>query len=118
MSRTNEVREITVEQQLGYLRSNRWLIPEFQRDFVWKLEDCEAFASSVLGGRPIGMVTVWKQAEGTGLALEGLTLTSGKTSVPFGPADLPLPHERWAILDGRQRSQAAAMVELSTASSA
>lgn len=110
MTRTNEVREITVEQQLGYLRSNRWLVPEFQRDFVWKLEDCEAFAASVLGGRPIGMVTVWKQAESSGLALEGLSLSSGKTSVPFGPTDLPMPHERWAILDGRQRSQAAAMV--------
>lgn len=110
MSRTNEVREITVEQHLGYLRSNRWLVPEFQRDFVWKLEECEAFASSVLAGRPLGMVTVWKQAEGSGLALEGLTLMSGKNIVPFGPIALSLPHERWAILDGRQRSQAAAMV--------
>jgi hypothetical protein len=110
MTRTNEVREITVEQQLGYLRSNRWLVPEFQRDFVWKLEDCESFAASILGGRPIGMVTVWKQAENSGLALEGLSLTSGKTRFPFGPVDLPMPHERLAILDGRQRSQAAAMV--------
>lgn len=110
MSRYNTVRDIKIEQHLEYLRTKRWLIPEFQRDFVWRVEDCEAFAASALSGRPIGMVTVWRQTEDSPLPLIGLHVGTRSQQVPFAPTDCPQPNERWAILDGRQRSQAAAMV--------
>ena len=110
MSRYNTVRDIKVEQHLDNLRTKRWLIPEFQRDFVWRVEDCEAFASSALSGRPIGMVTVWRQAEESPLPLIELQVGTKTRQVSFSPSDCPQPNERWAILDGRQRSQASAMI--------
>jgi hypothetical protein len=110
MSRYNAVRDIKIEQHLEYLETKKWLIPEFQREFVWRVEDCESFAASALGGRPIGMVTVWRQLEDSPLPLTGLQVGTRTHQISFAPHDCPQPSERWAILDGRQRSQAAAMV--------
>lgn len=105
----SNVSNVTISQLLQKLHRLEWQIPNFQRDFVWELRACAEFASSVLSGRPIGMVTVWYLEEGQELALEPLQLQLGQSTIRFAGTE-SAPVRKAAVLDGRQRSQAAAMV--------
>ena len=105
----SNVSNVTISQLLQKLFRLEWQVPNFQRDFVWEMKDCAEFASSVLAGRPIGMVTVWYLDEGQQLALEPLQMQVAAANSQFA-IDGSAPMRRAAILDGRQRSQATAMV--------
>lgn len=105
----SNVSNVTISQLLQKLFRLEWQVPNFQRDFVWEMKDCAEFASSVLAGRPIGMVTVWYLDEGQQLALEPLQIQVAATTSQFAIEGSP-PLRKAAILDGRQRSQATAMV--------
>lgn len=104
----NKVGAVSVDEWLANLRSQEWQIPQFQRDFVWTIAECADFAQSVLAGRPIGMVTIWEQPDDSELKLEPITITSGNQEISFA-AGRERPNRYYAVLDGRQRSQAAAM---------
>jgi hypothetical protein len=105
----SNVLNVTISQLLQKLFRLEWQVPNFQRDFVWEMRDCAEFASSVLAGRPIGMVTVWYLDEGQQLALEPLQMQVATATSQFA-VEGSAPQRRAAILDGRQRSQATAMV--------
>jgi hypothetical protein len=104
----SKVHAISIDEFLSLLRRQEWLIPQFQRDFVWSPSDCAELAQSVLAARPIGMVTVWEQPDDSGLALEPIVLRYGKQEVSFASSE-KRPNRFFAVLDGRQRSQATAM---------
>ena len=105
----NKVGSVTVDEWLANLSTKEWLIPQFQRDFVWSIAECADFAQSVLEERPIGMVTIWEQPDNSELELGPIELLSGQQSVKFSTDD-DKPKRFYAVLDGRQRSQAIAMV--------
>lgn len=109
-----EVNDTTVAGVLDKLRKGEWLIPQFQRDFVWSTDQVASLVQSIVEARPIGMVTLWEQADTTTLALELVSipdhdLSNGRTFMrPFCTPET-LPKRKYAVLDGRQRCTAIAM---------
>src|SRR5688500_9250574 len=104
----NKVGSISIDEWLANLRTQEWLIPQFQRDFVWTIAECAEFAQSILAGRPIGMVTTWEQPDDSELKLEPISVSAGTQQVSFASSG-ERPNRYYAVLDGRQRSQATAM---------
>lgn len=52
------VTSLTVEELLRRLKAREWLIPQFQREFVWSVGDVIDLVHSILCARPIGMATI------------------------------------------------------------
>lgn len=100
---------------LKKLRTREWLVPQFQRDFVWSNAAVISLVNSIIDCRPVGMVTLWEQQENSSLQLEPV-------SVPDWIADEnragrreyveteARPGRYYAVLDGRQRSTALSLV--------
>lgn len=107
------VESIGIADILDRLRSNTWLIPSFQRDFVWSEADVTGLILSVIEARPIGMATLWEQPEDGDLKLVPASISdtqNGASSVATLTQDgATRPNKFYAVLDGRQRSTAIAM---------
>ena len=110
-----KVESVGISQLLNFLRDSSWLVPSFQRDFVWSESDVVGLVNSVIEARPIGMATLWEQPDGSELSLESVSIpdSANPDAEPlarFSPilaADRP--KKFYAILDGRQRCTALAM---------
>lgn len=109
-----QVTDTSIEGLLDHLRKGEWLVPQFQRDFVWSTNEIISLINSVLDAKPIGMVTLWEQRNDTSLELEGISIPDEKQS----KEDEPLKYfgeskeysgKKFAILDGKQRSTALAL---------
>lgn len=115
MSGTLEVSDVNVPKILENLGSSTYLVPRFQREFVWSVAQIIGLIGSVIDGRPIGMITLWEQEEDAVLDLEPVSIpdwdseTNQRGARYFGGRSR-LPAHRFAILDGRQRCTALAMV--------
>jgi uncharacterized protein with ParB-like and HNH nuclease domain len=107
------VESIGISELLDRLRSNAWLVPAFQRDFVWSEADVTSLALSVIEARPIGMATLWEQPDDSDLALVPASIPDTQNGQSVD-ASLSSPEDRpknfYAVLDGRQRATALAMV--------
>ncbi len=108
------VTSVSVEELLGKLRGREWLMPQFQREFVWTIQDVIDLTHSILFSRPIGMATLWAQADDSQLQLEPISLpdigqANENLKLEFSDAQNN-PKKIYAILDGRQRCTAVAMV--------
>lgn len=114
MSSGIRISELSISEVLDNLRSRRWQIPRFQREFVWDTSAVAGLATSVIDGYPIGMVTLWEQPLKSHIELEALSIDDWdsqkkqKVTLQFGDEDAN-PSQMMAILDGRQRSTALAM---------
>lgn len=107
------VTDVNVESLLDKLRNLHWMIPKFQREFVWTTSDVVSLAHSILDKRPIGMITLWEQDEPSGLELDPISIPDnidGEPSLRHFSNYTTVPSRRYAILDGRQRSTAIAML--------
>lgn len=109
-----EVTDTTVAGVLDKLRKGEWLIPHFQRDFVWSTDQVAGLVQSIIEARPIGMVTLWEQADTSTLELELVSIPDhdpqmGQSIMRPYSAPQDLPKRRYAVLDGRQRCTAIAM---------
>ena len=49
-----------VEQLLRDIKNRDLVLPEFQREFVWKEQDIKTFIQSVYKGYPTGSLLIWK----------------------------------------------------------
>lgn len=109
-----QVTSIQVPSLLDKLRNNEWLVPEFQRDFVWSSADVTQLVLSIIDSRPIGMATLWEQEGNDQIPLEPISLPDWdnqdrkKILKHFSEKD-KRPNQFYAILDGRQRCTAIAM---------
>lgn len=109
-----DVESIGIADLLERLRENAWLVPSFQRDFVWSEADVTSLALSVIEARPIGMATLWEQADDSGLTLVPASIPDSQDGISI-EANLAKdvdarPNKFFAVLDGRQRATALAMV--------
>lgn len=97
-----KVTDTTVPGVLDYLRKGEWLVPEFQREFVWSTEQVSSLVQSILEARPIGMVTLWEQGEQDQAPLERLSIpdydpnTKQTTLQSFGEKDV-VATKRYAL---------------------
>lgn len=110
-----QVTDVTVHVILKKLLTREWLVPQFQRDFVWSNAAVIALVNSIIDSRPVGMITLWEQQENTPLQLEPVSVPdlvteenlTGRREYVGTNAN---PGRYYAVLDGRQRSTALALV--------
>ena len=69
------VTAISVPGLIDVLQKREWLIPKFQRDFVWTVSDIVELVLSIFEARPIGMATLWEQTYPLKLALAPISIT-------------------------------------------
>lgn len=110
----DSISSIRIPDLLESLREGEYLIPQFQREFVWSTADVISLLTSIIDSRPIGMLTLWEQSDNSGLDLEHISVPDGSS----GDNDSDLEYfgdkharvkKAFAVLDGRQRSTAIAM---------
>lgn len=110
---TMKVESISIEKLLEQLKTSGWLVPSFQRDFVWSEGDVVNLVASIIDCRPIGMATLWEQPDETALDLDSINVPDRSPSGELGFARFSdpstKPNKVYAILDGRQRCTAIAM---------
>lgn len=109
-----QVSSVTVPVVLNKLRTREWLVPQFQREFVWSNAAVISLVNSIIDSRPIGMVTLWEQPEEVTLRLEPVSVTDWLSETnavglrEYVQTDrTPVRHH--AVLDGRQRCTAIAL---------
>ena len=51
---------ITIAQVIEHIKRNEYLLPAFQRDFVWSAEQIEKLFDSLMKGYPISSMLFWK----------------------------------------------------------
>lgn len=110
-----EVKSISIPVLLSNLHSGEWLTPEFQRDFVWTTAQVISLVNSLLDAKPIGMATIWQQEEKSDLPLEHISINDwdaklSKSAPRFFGNNDERPGRYFAVLDGKQRATAIAMV--------
>lgn len=107
------IESIGIADLLARLRTNTWLVPAFQRDFVWSEANVTSLVLSVIEARPIGMATLWEQPDDSDLKLVPASIEDTQnnvaTAVTLAEDDESRPNRFYAVLDGRQRSTALAM---------
>ncbi len=76
------------------LEEGRMKIPQFQRNFVWTLEESAALLDSVIKGYPVGSIILWNTAEKLWAVknIGGLPFDTVKEGTPVN-----------YIIDGQQR---------------
>lgn len=85
--------DVSLKDLVENIQQNNYLIPKFQRDFVWKKPDIENLGDSIVRGYPISSMLIMPvngtlKMVATGLRTEG--------AMPGGP------NEQY-VLDGQQR---------------
>lgn len=111
-----KVDDAGIQEILNNLKSGKWLVPKFQREFVWSEGQIISLIESIIQSRPIGMTTLWSQADESdvSLTLEAISLpdrderTGNSFNVYYKDFE-ERPKEYYAILDGRQRCTAIAI---------
>lgn len=108
------VSDVTVPVLLDKLRRREWLVPRFQREFVWSVSAVVDLLISIFEARPIGMATLWEQSDSPELDLKPVYIADYdpdkkcRRDAELAGSD-SLPAKRFAVLDGRQRCTAIAM---------
>ena len=51
---------ITIAEAIEHIRKNEYLLPAFQRDFVWTSDQIERLFDSLMKGYPISSMLFWK----------------------------------------------------------
>lgn len=104
------INHVNIGDLLESLRNREWLVPKFQREFLWSIDQIKQLIYSIVQGYPIGMITLWAQPDESALELEPLLLLNNSSEEPkYFSTLLSDAKKRWAILDGRQRSTSIAM---------
>lgn len=111
-----KVDDAGIQEILTNLKTGKWLVPKFQREFVWSEGQIISLIESIIQSRPIGMSTLWAHADESdvSLTLEPISLPdrdekNGKSFTRFYSDIKEKPKEYYAILDGRQRCTALAL---------
>jgi uncharacterized protein with ParB-like and HNH nuclease domain len=52
------VTDVTVPVLLDLIRRQEWVVPQFQRDFVWTVADIIKLVDSIIDSRPIGIQSI------------------------------------------------------------
>ena len=108
MAQGSTVNSISVDDLLDKLRTREWMVPVFQRDFVWSIGAVSDLVYSILERRPIGMATIWQQPDNPELELKPVSLQHQGKQVELPGNENP-PATKYAVLDGRQRCTAIAL---------
>lgn len=97
---------ITIAQAIERIHRNEYLLPAFQRDFVWSAEQIEKLFDSLMKGYPISSMLFWKVKGGTKTDFRFYKFLS--TFIQYHRiCNEPIPTDNindfYAVLDGQQR---------------
>lgn len=90
--RISDKREGSTASILDEMEGNRMVLPEFQRDYVWKMEDVKKLLVSIIAGRIVGGLLAWE----TSKQVRWVSMTSENIQNTFNTQFVYL-------LDGQQR---------------
>jgi len=107
---TIEIKSETIEDVIRELRIGAWQVPKFQREFVWSQSQVFELINSIFASRPIGMITLWAQPDENELPLEPISIPDLRNKPEYFSKPGVHPKKYYALLDGRQRCTALAMV--------
>lgn len=97
---------ITIAQAIERIHRNEYLLPAFQRDFVWSAEQIEKLSDSLMKGYPISSMLFWKVKGGTKTDFRFYKFLSAFIQYHRICND-PIPTDNindfYAVLDGQQR---------------
>ena len=103
--------EESLVEALNYLNSKRYILPSFQRDYVWTMEQIENLFNSIRLGYPFGDLLFWRI--NIGLSDQMLLKESfysfiqnfheDKNNLSQTSANLFPGYDYWVVLDGQQR---------------
>ena len=97
---------ITIAQAIEHIHRNEYLLPAFQRDFVWSAEQIEKLFDSLMKGYPISSMLFWKVKGGTKTDFRFYKFLSAFIQYHRICND-PIPTDNindfYAVLDGQQR---------------
>lgn len=97
---------ITIYDAIGHIRRNEYLLPAFQRDFVWSSLQVERLFDSLMKGYPISSMLFWKVKGETKTDFRFYKfLTDYVQDHKICNSSIPTDHlnDFYAILDGQQR---------------
>lgn len=70
-----QVTDTTVPALIKKLQSCEWLVPNFQREFVWSNANVISLINSIIDAKPIGMLTLWEQEGISQIDLEPVSVS-------------------------------------------
>lgn len=94
MSQSIYYDRITLRDLFSKHDANKLLLPNFQRNFVWKPEQQEALLASLMVGIPVGAILILEGAKDS-FGYRKLSVTNRSSIEPEEPV--------WYLLDGQQR---------------
>lgn len=100
---------ITINQAMNYIDENYYLLPAFQRDFVWKREQIENLFDSLMRGYPTSSMLFWKVKGETKTKwkfykfIDSFVLEARGYAVSNELCNTNNHNDFFAILDGQQR---------------
>jgi len=86
-----EIKEIIPE-----LESRKYILPSFQRQYVWDEDDIKDLINSIINNYPIGTIILWKPSNSSLTEIDPF-------SKPLIDADGKKPAEAFYVIDGQQR---------------
>lgn len=97
---------ITIYNALEYVRRGNYLLPAFQREYVWKEYQIENLFDSIMRGYPISSMLFWKvsgNAKGSWKFYRFLNSFIERHKIHNEVVDTASSNDFFAVLDGQQR---------------
>ena len=97
---------ITIKQAIGRIKNNEYLLPAFQREYVWSSYQVENLFDSLMKGYPISSMLFWKvkdEAKNTYKFYKILDKYIEKYHIHNDAFNTNQVNDFHAILDGQQR---------------
>ena len=111
INKTSKHNSEPLSEALNHLAARRYVLPSFQRDFVWKMEQIENLFNSIRLGYPFGDLLFWRinLAQGNqNMQNEAFYsfiqfFHEDKNTIVQAKASLLPGNDYWVVLDGQQR---------------
>ena len=102
---------VPLEEALNYLSSRRYVLPSFQHNYVWKMEQIEELFNSIRLGYPFGTLLLWRiniDSDANVLQNESFYtfiqhFCEDKNNTSQQKWSLLPGNDYWVVLDGQQR---------------
>lgn len=112
MKKTSKHNSEPISSALNYLNSGRYVLPSFQRDYVWNMDQIENLFNSIYLGYPFGTMLFWRislsNKDTNELGKESfyhfpINYHEIKSNQAPKPSPLFPNTDYWVVLDGQQR---------------
>ena len=97
---------ITIYQALENVKNRKYLLPAFQREYVWKENQVETLFDSLMRGYPISSMLFWKvtgTAKSSWRFYRFLDTYVERHKIHNDVVDTSSANDFFAVLDGQQR---------------